>query len=148
MEKIAILLADDDADDRSFFHQALTESHIPAKLTTVEDGQQLTHFLSGVAEPPPPDIIFLDINMPFKNGKSCLLEIRQETKFDSVVVVMYSTSSERKDIDETFTYGANMYIIKPASFEAQINMLKTLFLPGWKERISNSTREMFVLKAG
>jgi CheY-like chemotaxis protein len=148
MKEIVILLADDDPDDRSFFDQALTESDIPAKLTTVEDGQQLTHFLSGVAEPPPPDIIFLDINMPYKNGKNCLLEIRQEPRFDSVVVVMYSTSSERKDIDETFTYGANMYIIKPASFGAQINMLKTLFLPGWKERISNPSREMFVLKAG
>src|SRR5882724_9169887 len=115
MGKIVILLADDDADDRSIFLQAVNEAEIQVQLTVVEDGRQLTDFLSAVVEPPPPDIIFLDINMPFKNGKECLREIRQKKKFDPVIVAMYSTSSQRKDIDETFSFGANAYIIKPAS---------------------------------
>lgn len=147
MEKIVILLADDDADDRSVFLQAINEAEIQVQLTVVEDGRQLTDFLSTAAEPPPPDIIFLDINMPFKNGKECLQEIRQKKKFDPIIVAMYSTSSQRKDIDETFSYGANTYIIKPASFGTQINMLKKLFIPGWKERMRISSRERFVFKA-
>ena len=84
--------------------------------------------------------------MPFKNGKECLQEIRQKKKFDPIIVAMYSTSSQRKDIDETFSYGANTYIIKPASFGTQISMLKKLFIPGWKERMRISSKEKFVFK--
>lgn len=146
MENFEILLADDDSDDRSFFQEALVQAAIPAKLTMVEDGKQLTDFLAGITNPPPPDIIFLDINMPLKNGKICLREIRNDKKFNSVPVVMFSTSSYHKDIEDTYATGANMYIVKSDFFENEVCTLKSLFSVNWKEHFMNRPKEKFVLK--
>lgn len=148
MKKIQILLADDDEDDRIFFKEALYEAEINSDLITVENGQQLTDLLSGVTDPPPPHIIFLDINMPYKNGKVCLQEIRKNDKFNHIPVVMFSTSWQHKDIDDSYLFGANMYISKSDFFENEIGMLKKLFTSNWEERLINPSKEKFVLKAG
>lgn len=147
MENIQILLADDDADDRMFFQEALSEAAIAADLTTVENGRQLTDFLSGITEPPPPHIIFLDINMPYKNGKECLREIRNNEKFNNIPVVMFSTSSHHKDIEESYSNGANLYISKTEFFENEVPMLKKLFCPNWREQWMNLSKDQFILKA-
>jgi CheY-like chemotaxis protein len=148
MDFIHILLADDDADDRFFFKRAFSKASIPADVVTVEDGQQLTELLGEIKEPPPPDIIFLDINMPRKNGKACLQEIRNDDKFKNTPVVMFSTSSYHKDIDETYEGGANLYISKTDFFGNEAHMLKQLFPAGWRQSMFNNTRENFVLKHG
>jgi len=112
---IKILYADDDKDDRELFQQALKDAHTDAKLTTVEDGDKLMKYLAQV-DGQHPDIIFLDINMPCKNGKECLKEIRSKKELDEVPIVMFSTSSYKEDIDETFANGANLYVSKPVFF--------------------------------
>jgi CheY-like chemotaxis protein len=144
MSKVQILLADDDEDDRDFFRQALCDANIAAELVTVNDGRQLTDYLSGISHPPPPDIIFLDINMPKKNGKVCLREIRNNDKYNNVPVVIFSTSSYSKDIDETFLDGANIYILKSAFFEDETAMLQKLFSDEWKLNLARRSKERFV----
>jgi len=145
MDFIHILLADDDADDRYFFSRAFSKASIAADVTTVEDGEQLTDFLHKITGPPPPDIIFLDINMPRKNGKACLQEIRNDAKFNKVPVVMFSTSTHHKDIQETYKIGANRYISKNDFFGNEVDILKKLFPADWKESIFNKTTDEFVL---
>ena len=71
-----------------------------------------------------PDVIFLDINMPGKSGKECLKEIKNNKKFNQVLVVIYSTSGTENDISDTYASGANLYIRKPNTFSGIINVIK------------------------
>ena len=146
MEPIKILLADDDPDDRFLFQQALNEAKAVASLATVEDGQKLMKYLAQV-DGQNPDIIFLDINMPFKDGKQCLREIRANKELDAVPVVIFSTSSYLSDIEETFAYGANLYISKPAFFYDVVKILQKIFSFNWKEDLLKTDKNRFVLQA-
>lgn len=144
---IQILLVDDDADDRDFFEEALQDSGIPSNLTTVIDGEKLTDFLAEIENPPPPDIIFMDINMPYKDGKTCLREIRKDRKFREVPIIMFSTSTHTRDIEESFNCGANLYLSKGAFFENDVHILKQIFGTNWRENILNVKRDQFFFKA-
>jgi len=145
-DPIRILLAEDDPDDRQFFQEALTEAQISSKLTTVEDGLQLTKYLAE-ADGQTPDIIFLDINMPYKNGKECLKEIRSNSSFKHVPVIMFSTSSYKTDIEETFANGANMYVSKPVFFDDVVTILKQIFSLNWKEELLHADQKRFLMLA-
>src|SRR6185312_2114169 len=140
---IRILLADDDADDRFFFRAALSNSAINAELTTVEDGQQLIDFLATALNASAPDVIFLDINMPGIDGKACLLEIRHQGQFADTPVIVLSTSTRVKDIDETYRDGANMYISKTSFYLDSIRWIEKLFPSDWREGLRHPTREKF-----
>lgn len=127
-ETLHILLADDDADDRELFQEALTDSGLNIELSIVKDGEQLSQVISGIqTPPPPPHMIFLDINMPRKNGKACLVEIRKNSMFDQVPVIMFSTSSSERDVEETYRDGASRYINKSDFFRNEAIMLQKLF---------------------
>lgn len=110
-----ILLADDDADDRLFFKEAMEEINPDTLVSFVNDGSQLMYFLNqpGIQLP---HIIFLDLNMPIKNGMDCLKEIRKNDRFKEVIIVIYSTSGSEQDVQEAFGLGANIYIKKPNNF--------------------------------
>ena len=144
--KMEILLADDDPDDRDFFVEAVSQSNLGFAVNEVENGQQLMELLSTVTDPPPPDIIFPDINMPYKNGKVFLREIRSNKKFNNVPVVMFSTSFHSKDVDDAFDAGANMYVSKSDFFEDEPGMLNKIFPENWQELWKYRTKENFVLK--
>jgi CheY-like chemotaxis protein len=111
-----ILLADDDEGDRLIFTDAIDEMIIKHIVQTVDDGMQLIEYLTK-KDAVLPDIIFLDLNMPRKNGLECLKEIRKNEKFGGILIFIYSTSAAEKDIHETFMNGANVYIKKPNNFE-------------------------------
>ncbi|MFT5251930.1 MAG: CheY-like chemotaxis protein [Flavobacteriales bacterium] len=111
-----ILLADDDEGDRLIFTDAIDEMIIKHIVQTVDDGMQLIEYLTK-KDAILPDIIFLDLNMPRKNGLECLKEIRKNEKFGGILIFIYSTSAAEKDIHETFMNGANVYIKKPNNFE-------------------------------
>lgn len=119
---IQIILADDDESDRTNFMDALEESRIKTVVYTVKDGVELMELLSK-DDTPVPHLLFLDLNMPRKNGLECLKEIRQSEKLKNVAVAIYSTSSYEKDIEETFEEGANVYIKKPTDFKVLKSVL-------------------------
>ena len=115
-EKIHILLADDDTDDALFFAKALNELTIEMELQVVVNGDDLMTFLKD-ENISIPDVLFLDINMPRKNGIDCLAEIKQIPKLKSLPIVMFSTSNEWDKINLLFKTGANVYIHKPNDFQ-------------------------------
>jgi CheY-like chemotaxis protein len=118
---LKILLADDDESDRLLFKEALGELKINCIVHTVNDGIQLMDYLTK-KDAALPHLIFLDLNMPRKNGLACLKEIRNNGKFKEISIAIYSTSASKNDINETFSNGANVYIKKPSDF----NILKQL----------------------
>jgi CheY-like chemotaxis protein len=93
-KQLNILLAEDDQDDRDFFDKALKEIPISTHLTTVNEGEQLMNYLYKNSEQLP-DVLFLDLNMPRKNGFECLCEIKEHEKLKDLLVVMFSTSYPR-----------------------------------------------------
>ena len=110
-DTLNILLADDDSDDRFFFKKALRTLAIPYEFNTVEDGEQLMSYLKEHAEMLP-DILFLDLNMPRKNGSECLSEIKRDSRLKEVSVIIYSTSLHREIADELYKTGAHYYVKK------------------------------------
>jgi CheY-like chemotaxis protein len=110
-----LLLADDDKDDCDLFTDALNELDEFTILKTVHDGEQLMHFLTNETCELP-DILFLDLNMPRKNGYECLTEIKVNDKLKSLPVIVFSTSFDREMVQELYKNGAQYYISKPNEF--------------------------------
>jgi len=101
---IKIVLADDDEDDRMLFKEAIDEINIQTKLSLFNNGQELMDYLL-LPNVVLPNLIFLDLNMPIKNGQQCLIEIRNNPKLKDLCIAIYSTSSSENDIEETFLNG-------------------------------------------
>jgi CheY-like chemotaxis protein len=136
-----ILLADDDADDRELFEEALSDIHPNAVLTTAQDGEELMYILRNYHTP---DLIFLDLNMPRKNGKECLHEIVKNPTLKKIPIVIFSTSINPVDIEETFSLGALLFFRKPNSYEELKRNVNEIFF----ERLSSPRRkETFLLSA-
>lgn len=139
-----ILLADDDKDDQLLFREALEELSIPTHLTTAQNGEQLMQMLTD-GKQPLPDVLFLDLNMPRKNGFTCLSEIKRTEKLKLLPVIIFTTSFEPEIVNLLYKRGAQYYIRKPNDFE----QLKQLIYQGltliWPKDISQPSREKFVL---
>jgi len=114
-DSLYVLLADDDLDDCLFFKDALEEINAEIVVSFEHDGSKLMYFLTQ-PQNRLPNIIFIDINMPIKNGIECLKEIRANKRFNGLILVIYSTSDSEHDIHEAFVHGANIYIKKPNNF--------------------------------
>ncbi|MCW3074217.1 MAG: response regulator [Flaviaesturariibacter sp.] len=139
-----IFLAEDDADDRNFFEDALQQVTIPTHLTLANNGLELMNNLKTVTEPPPPHIVFLDLNMPLKDGFQCLEEIRNTPKIKGIPVVIFSTTASEDAVNKTYELGANYYICKPRSFDLLVKAIQTvLSLEMWQE--PQPRKEKFVL---
>jgi len=143
-DPIKVLLADDDKDDQHLFKEALDHTSVPTELTTTDNGHELMDNLHD-PEIPNPDIIFLDINMPGKNGKECLKEIKADDDLKDIPTVMYTTSTSEQDIDEAFKTGANLYVPKPYSFSSIIIVLKNIFTLKWTQFYKKPDKKDFVL---
>lgn len=117
VQPLRILLADDEENDRILFADALSELKTKTLIHTVNDGVELMEYLTD-KDNSLPHLLFLDLNMPRKNGFECLKEIRANDKFNDIAVAIFSTSLAEKDIEETLVNGANVYINKPNSFDA------------------------------
>lgn len=110
-----LLLAEDDIDDCDLFTDALNELEQPAILKTVHDGEQLMYFLTNETNVLP-DILFLDLNMPRKNGLECLSEIKNNDRLKNLSVIIFSTSFDKEMVNKLYTSGALYYISKPNEF--------------------------------
>ncbi len=141
---LQVLLADDDEDDRLFFKEALEDIKIKSVVTTVNDGIELMEYLNQ-ADFILPDVVFLDLNMPRKNGIQCLEEIRNNNALKSLTVAIYSTSGAERDIEETFVKGANVYIKKPNDFTTLKKVVEEAMRINWQYHTSGLNKETFIL---
>jgi CheY-like chemotaxis protein len=142
-----IFLTDDDADDCMLFSEALQEifADNEARLTITNDGVKLMETLDKTV-PPPPEIIFLDLNMPRKNGFECLEEIRKTPKLQGIPVVIFSTSSNNDIVDRTYLHGANYYICKPQSYALLKKTIEHVLSFDVSQLRQQPLREKFVIQ--
>ena len=139
---ITILLADDDEDDRFFFEEALKEVSVVTQLKTVDDGAKLIDYL--VKDPEHlPDVLFLDLNMPRKNGFECLAAIKQNEKLKTLPVVIYSTSLDKAEAGKLYNEGAHYYLHKCDfnDLKQRIEQVLTLLT----ENFEQPSRDKFIL---
>lgn len=136
-----IFFADDDEDDFELFKTAITNVIGEADIEVARNGIELLKLLKGKI-PPPPDFIFLDLNMPLKTGHECLKEIRTHSFYKDLRVIILTTSRAGKDIDSTYQDGADYYICKPTSLTGYEEVLKKLFSFKFRNRPS---KEQFVI---
>lgn len=129
---IVILMADDDEDDRLLTQDALKESRVLNELHCVEDGVELLDYLKrrgkyeDKTKSPRPGLILLDLNMPRKDGREALEEIKADPNLKSIPVVILTTSSEEEDKIKGYNLGAASYIAKPVNFEGLVDLMGTL----------------------
>lgn len=116
-----IILADDDADDRNFFEEALAMSEEPAQLIMVNDGEELIEYLNSSSLP---QLIFLDLNMPRKNGAQCLGYIKRNPVLSGIPVVILSTSINEAKRNQLIEEGASYCFNKPTEFSALVTLLE------------------------
>ena len=120
---LTILMADDDEDDRMSTEEAFREHHLANEFHTVHDGEELMEYLhrrGKYSDAPRPGLILLDLNMPRKDGREALKEIKTDPSLRSIPFVILTTSSEEEDILKTYDLGANSFITKPVGFESLV----------------------------
>ncbi len=128
-QPIIILMADDDADDRMLTKEALEESRVLNELHFVEDGEELMEFLRNrgkYADAPRPGLILLDLNMPRKDGREALKEIKADGELRRIPVVVMTTSKAEEDIFKSYDLGASSFITKPVTFDRLVELMRTL----------------------
>lgn len=140
-----ILLADDDESDRLLFTEAFLELKIKTIAHTVNNGIELMEWLN-MKNIHLPHLLFLDLNMPRKNGLQCLKEIRSNKKLKDISIAIYSTSDSEKDMEETFLNGANVYITKPNDFELLKQLLEKAVMAAFQYQGKTMKRENFLLR--
>jgi CheY-like chemotaxis protein len=129
---ISILLADDDEDDRLLTADALRVAKVANVLHTVNDGEELMDYLHhrGKYAPPAlsprPGLLLLDLNMPKKDGREALREMKAHPELRSIPVVILTTSRTENEIESTYALGANSFMVKPVTFEGLVQAMKTL----------------------
>ena len=145
LKQMNVLLADDDIDDCNFFNRALKALPFPTDLTTVHDGEALMDMLAQETGQLP-HVIFLDINMPRKNGFECLAELKQSDRLRDIPVIMFSTSNSRDAMSSLFKTGADVYVRKPGNFD-QLKELIHHALPMATEKIFSASQIKYILNA-
>lgn len=130
---VVILMAEDDEDDRLLAVDALAESRVLNDLRIVEDGQELMDYLNVTGRfqdaadgCPRPGLILLDLNMPRKDGRETLAELKADPQFRSIPVVILTTSKAEEDLVRGYDLGAASYIRKPVNFEDLVELMKTM----------------------
>src|SRR5689334_1051214 len=129
---VRILLAEDDDDDYLLTTQALQESRLINRIHRVHDGVELLEYLhrqgaySNPASAPSPSLILLDLNMPRKDGREALREIKANPVLRRVPVVVLTTSTAQEDIVRSYDLGVNSFVSKPVSFQGLVEAVKVL----------------------
>jgi CheY-like chemotaxis protein len=129
MEQIFILIAEDDADDRFLLRAAFEENGFTDRLEFVENGVETLEYLHNTClklNHPLPRFILLDLNMPKKDGREVLKELKQDPELKKVPVVVFSTTNNEQEMRRCYELGANSYITKPNSFESLIKTVAAL----------------------
>lgn len=143
---VKLVLADDDEDDCLLFKEALDEIPIATNLSTVNNGEQLMQLLK-LTDYPIPAVLFLDLNMPRKNGFECLNEIRRNEKYKTFPVIIYSTSYDEEMVERLYKNGAQYYIRKPAEFSKLKKVIYEALILVTQPLSMRTEKEKFILKA-
>jgi CheY-like chemotaxis protein len=129
---ITILLADDDPDDRKLTHDAFMENRLANEFHAVEDGEELLDYLyrrgkyESLRGEPLPGLILLDLNMPRKDGREALKEIKADPDLRRIPIVVLTTSKAEEDIVRSYDLGVNSYVTKPVTFKSLVELIKVL----------------------
>lgn len=129
---IVILVADDDAEDRMLVKDALEESRLANHVNFVEDGEELMDYLrnqgkyTDKTQYPSPGLILLDLNMPRKDGREAVKEIKSDPNLRVIPIVVLTTSKAEEDILKTYDLGVSSFITKPVTFSSMVEIMKTL----------------------
>lgn len=140
-----LLLADDDEDDCDFFKEALDEISIETSLTMVHDGVQLMDYLKA-NESKLPDVVFLDLNMPRKNGLECLAEIKDDEKLKELPIIIFSTSLDSEIVNNLYKNGASFYIRKPGDFSKLKKVIENALTNASENNFKQPERAHFILQ--
>jgi CheY-like chemotaxis protein len=125
-------MADDDPDDRLLTADALKEARLINDIRFMENGEELLDYLRRVGkfsppvDAPRPGLILLDLNMPRKDGRTVLKELKQDADLRTIPIVVLTTSKDDEDVYRSYDLGVNSYIVKPVTFEALVDILQTL----------------------
>src|SRR5688500_6083402 len=130
-DSITILMADDDADDRMLAADAMKENRLGNSFRCVEDGQELMDYLTHAGKyasgnAPRPGLILLDLNMPRKDGRQALKEIKSNPELRRIPVVILTTSKTEEDVVRSYDLGANSFITKPVTFDRLVEIVRSL----------------------
>ena len=131
-KSVTILMADDDPDDRMLTQDALKEARLANDIHFVEDGEELLQYLrhqgvySDASKAPRPGIILLDLNMPKKDGREALKEIKSDPNLRRIPVVIMTTSKADQDVLKSYDLGANSYVTKPVTFDELVEVVRGL----------------------
>lgn len=129
---LPILIAEDDEDDRLLMQDAFTECCLSNPLFFVEDGEELLDYLyhrgdyTAAEQFPLPGLILLDLNMPKKDGREALAEIKQDAKLRQIPIVILTTSKEEEDVLRSYTLGVSSFIAKPVTFEQLVDVISCI----------------------
>jgi CheY-like chemotaxis protein len=134
-------MADDDKDDFFILKEAAEKAGEPLQVSYAANWLELWRFFLKTL----PDILFLDINMPVKDGIECLQLLRKERKYDNIPILIYSTSVSQADIDKAYQSGANYFIVKPNTIEDITNIIKRLISMSKEALLAVPAREEFVI---
>ena len=140
-----VLLADDDKDDRDDFMDAFKSLKLSIEMQVVNNGIELMKYLNDPSAVIP-HILFLDLNMPKKSGLECLIELKKIERLKNLTVVIYSTSSSEKDMEDTFLNGANVYMKKPAHLTVLKKLLSHVLTINWQYHTSGLNRDNFLMQ--
>jgi DNA-binding response OmpR family regulator len=136
-----VLIAEDDDDDFFIFSVAISETGFAVLLKRAEDGELLMQILREEL----PDILFLDLLMPCKDGKQCLLEIRQDRRYDSLPIVVYTQLDDLETVEYCYRQGSNLITIKPNSIEDLKESLQRILSVDWKKTLYFPPKSEFIV---
>ena len=139
-----IFIADDDEDDRFFFQEVVSEMPYVVHFSMARDGEETILKLQQSDQLP--DLLFLDLNMPIKNGLECLQEIKASSRLQEIPVIIFSTSSYPSTINQAYDAGAHLYIRKPNDFLSFKRVMQYVLSVNWKDNLLRPPREEFLLR--
>lgn len=138
----SVIVAEDDNEDYYVFEHAMNEVSKDVKMTRAENGEILMSLLASDL----PDVLFLDLLMPCKDGKQCIREIRKESRYDQLPVIVFTSVDAPDSIRYCHTEGANLYALKPYRFDDLIHFIQKVFSISWKDNMTTPGLPTFVLR--
>ncbi|WP_111671028.1 response regulator [Algoriphagus litoralis] len=141
---VKVILADDDQDDQILFQDAIESLNLSIELIPINHGKELIEYFDNPMNPIP-DIIFLDLNMPYLSGLDCLPILRKMEALKTIPIAIYSTSSSKRDMEESLIRGANIYINKPHDFSKLKLIIKKVMEINWQYMNSDFDPDTFVM---